>query len=220
MRSRSDHARFGIIVYESVESIDVGATHGVLSMARRLLPALDVVIVAERAGPVQLASGLEIIAHHGFDSCPPLDVAILCGGAASFRQSEDERMLDFVRRAAAQGEIVASVCSSAVILAAAGLLAGRAATTRRIAIAGEPSSPLERLAAAHQDVRWVPAALVDAGAVVTGGAVTLAIDTTLYLIGRIYGERAAADVAAILEYGPALAANRAALGVLSASPGG
>jgi transcriptional regulator GlxA family with amidase domain len=67
-------------------------------------------------------------------------------------------------------------------------------------------------------VRTTVAQLVDAG-VVTGGGVSLAIDTTLYLLGRIYGEDAAAEVARVIEYDRAYAANRAALGVMI-SPGG
>jgi transcriptional regulator GlxA family with amidase domain len=58
------------------------------------------------------------------------------------------------------------------------------------------------------------ALIVDAG-VVTGGGVSLAIDTTLYLIGRIYGEDARDEVARLIEYDRAFAANRAALGIES-----
>ena len=50
--------RFGIVVYEGVEPIDLGATFGVLSMARRIEPAIEMFLVAERPGPVRLASGL------------------------------------------------------------------------------------------------------------------------------------------------------------------
>jgi len=53
---------------------------------------------------------------------------------------------------------------------------------------------------------------VDAG-VVTGGGVSLAIDATLYLLGRIYGDDALAEVAMLIEYDRAYAANRAALGL-------
>jgi transcriptional regulator GlxA family with amidase domain len=56
-----------------------------------------------------------------------------------------------------------------------------------------------------------PAAVVDAG-VVTGGGVCLAIDATLYLIGRFYGDDALDDVARLIEYDRAFAANKAALG--------
>jgi transcriptional regulator GlxA family with amidase domain len=54
--------------------------------------------------------------------------------------------------------------------------------------------------------------VADAG-VVTGGGVSLAIDATLYLLGRIYGDDVAAEVAMLIEYDRAYAANRAALGL-------
>jgi transcriptional regulator GlxA family with amidase domain len=54
--------------------------------------------------------------------------------------------------------------------------------------------------------------IVDDGGVVTSGGVSLAIDGTLYLIGRIYGEDAQNEVAKVLEYDRAYAANRHALG--------
>jgi transcriptional regulator GlxA family with amidase domain len=62
-------------------------------------------------------------------------------------------------------------------------------------------------------VRTIVAAVVDDG-VVTGGGVSLAIDATLYLIGRIYGPDAMHQVAGVIEYDRALAANRAGLGVV------
>ena len=58
------------------------------------------------------------------------------------------------------------------------------------------------------------ALIVDAG-VVTGGGVSLAIDATLYLIGRIYGETARDAVAQVIEYDRAWQANRAALGIVA-----
>ena len=63
--------RFGIVVYDDVEPIDIGATYGVLSMARRIEPSIEMFLVAARAGSVRLAGGLEMVAHHGFAECPP-----------------------------------------------------------------------------------------------------------------------------------------------------
>jgi transcriptional regulator GlxA family with amidase domain len=99
----------------------------------------------------------------------------------------------------------------ALLLAAAGVLKGRRATTRRLALGGEVSAP-QRLLAAHPDVTSVVAAVVEDGGVLTGGGVALAIDATLRLIARFYGEEACGEVACALEYDRALAANRAQLG--------
>ena len=210
MRSLADPALIGVVLYDGVEPIDVGGTIGVISMASRVLPGIAVTSIAGRSGPVRLAGGLSVLAEHGFGDAPACDVIIVCGGPGWRQQTEDAGMLAFLR--AQDPARVASVCTGALILAAAGLLDGRPATTRRRAVGQEEHAPLALLAVLGRDVRPREALLVDAG-VVTGGGVSLAIDTTLYLIGRLYGSGAQSRVAEIIEYDRAWRANAAALPV-------
>ena len=207
MRPRTAPALFGIVLYPEVEPIDLGATFGILSMARRLLPGVRATTLASRAGELTLAGGLRVVAEHALDDSPALDVAIVTGGAGWPEAAADPAMLAFLGRRPAS--ILASVCTGALILHAAGVLHGRA-TTRRRALGAEPVSPLDRLGACGTE-----ALVVDEGAVVTGGGVSLAADTTLHLLARLYGDTAAADVAAAIEYDRAWAANRAALPTLT-----
>ena len=213
MRGRNEPARFGIVLYEGVEPIDLGGTIGVVSMATRVLPALAAVTIARAAGPVALAGGLRVIAEHGFADAPPCDVVIVCGGPGWRAQLEDGAMLGFLR--GLDPSRVASVCTGALILGAAGLLDGRAATTRRTALGAEQEAPLVTLRAVAPTSAPRAAAVVDAG-VVTSGGVSLAIDGTLYLIGRMYGVAARDEVARVIEYDRAWAANCATLGVVGA----
>jgi len=210
MKDRTAPALFGIVVYDGVEPIDIGGTTGVISMARRVLPAIESVTIAEKAGPVALAGGLTILAQTGFTAAPRCDVVIVCGGPGWRRETANPAMLDFLRQAPAPQ--ITSVCTGAMILGAAGILDGRMATTRRSAVGSEALSPLAELASLAPSARGQAAAIVDDGAVVTGGGVSLAIDATLYLIGTIYGEAARADVARVIEYDRAYEANRTALG--------
>ncbi|MGA2127606.1 MAG: DJ-1/PfpI family protein [Xanthobacteraceae bacterium] len=209
MRDRNAAARFAVVVYDGVEPIDVGGTIGVLSMARRVLPNIEAVTVAEERGPVRLAGGLTILADVGFASLPPCDQVIVCGGPGWLDATTNAAMLDFIRRQAPMR--LASVCTGALLLAAAGVLDGRAATTRRRAVGAEAAAPLDLLNGLAPTARPRPAVVVDAG-VVTGGGVSLAIDTTLYLIGRLYGDRACDEIARVIEYDRAFASNKMALG--------
>ena len=208
MRPRSDPATFAVLVYDDVEPIDVGATAGVFSMARRVLPGVTYTILAEAKGPVRLAGGLTILADADWRSAPAYDVLLVTGGPGWRQQVGNEALLGFLRQQPPQR--LASVCTGALLLAAAGVLRGRRATTRRLALGSEQASPQQLLGGG--EVESVVAAVVEDGGVVTGGGVALAIDTALYLIGRLYGEEARGDVARSLEYDRALAANRNFLG--------
>ncbi len=204
---RTAASLFGIVLYPSVEPIDLGATVGVLSMARRVLPGVRAVTLAARAGTVALAGGVRVSVDHPLDEAPQLDVAIVTGGAGWPDAAADPAILRFLRRRPAP--IMASVCTGAMLLQAAGLLDERPATTRRMALGVETEAPLVRLR------HGCEAALVDTGEVVTGGGVMLAADTTLHLLARLYGEPAAEEVAVAIEYDRARAANRFALGIVT-----
>jgi len=217
-RSRNQTVRFGVVVYDGVEPIDIGGTVGVLSMASRLLPNVEVVVIGAKVGVATLAGELTIAVPYGFDDAPACDVFIVCGGPGWRVEVKNEQMLSFLRRQ--RPETLASVCTGALILAAAGLLDGRSATTRRAAVGSEDTAPLQLLQNYASRITPLEAVVVDCG-IVTGGGVSLAIDTTLYLIGKFYGQNARDEVARLIEYDRAYAANCAALGTFDprAAPG-
>jgi transcriptional regulator GlxA family with amidase domain len=204
--------RFAILVYDGVEPVDL-ATYGVLSMARRIAPQISMYTVAPRAGPVALANGLTVLADFGFDDCPDFDALIVTGGPGWMAQVEDEATLAFLRRRRA-GTVVAGVCTGAMILAAAGLLDGTSATTKR-EVAGSEVPPVDLMRARHATVEVIDnASIVDCGGIVTGGGVTLGIDATLHLVARLLGRHVADETARIMEYSRAWRANREALPVV------
>jgi transcriptional regulator GlxA family with amidase domain len=210
MKQPTDPSLFGVLIYDGVEPIDIGGTVGVLSMARRVLPNVAATVIAVSAGPVRLAGGLTVQADHGIDTAPPCDVVIVCGGPGWPQAAAHPAIQTYLQ--AIPPLRLASVCTGAMILGASGVLNGRLATTRRNAVGTEPLAPLNLLAQ-NRSVRTATAQLVDAG-IVTGGGVSLAIDTTLYLLGRLYGEEAAEHVAQVIEYDRAFQANQAALGMI------
>lgn len=197
---------FGIFIYPGVEPIDL-ATYGVLSMARRIRPDIEICTIAPTAGSIQLANGLRVLADYSTDAAPPLDLLVVTGGPGWVAQSEAPDTLDFIRRQAATTPIV-SVCTGAMILAASGVLDGRAATTKRQVVPPEVS-PLQRLRDEYPNVEVHDATLVDTGRIVTGGGVSLCIDTMLHVLARLFGPDMAAETARIIEYQRAWAANLA-----------
>jgi transcriptional regulator GlxA family with amidase domain len=200
--------QFGIFIYDGVEPIDL-ATFGVLSMARRIAPEIAICTIAPHAGPVALANGLKVTADFGIDDAPPCDLVIVTGGPGWTVQAETPATIAYVRRVHAASRI-ASVCTGGMILAASGILNDGPATTKREVVAPE-TSPLEVMRNLYPRVDVCEAMLVDrSGRLVTGGGVSLCIDTTLHLLAIMLGERVADETARIMEYQRAWRANREA----------
>lgn len=205
----SSQVGFAIFIYDGVEPVDLAA-FGVLSMARRIAPRVEPFTVAPAAGPVSLANGLVAMARYGVDDCPPADALIVTGGPGWQREAANPATLAFLRRYS-EGRIAASVCTGAMLLAAAGVLDGHRATTKA-EVVGEEVPPIDLLRERYPGVEAVKARLVDDGPVVTGGGVTLCIDTTLHLLERLLGREVADETARIMEYRVAREANRRAFG--------
>jgi transcriptional regulator GlxA family with amidase domain len=208
--------RFGIFIYDGVEPIDL-ATFGVLSMARRIAPEISICTIAPIAGAVALANGLTVTADYGVDDAPACDVVIVTGGPGWAAQARSPATLDYIRGVHGSSRI-ASVCTGGMILAASGVLDGGPATTKREVVPPE-ASPVAVMRETYPSIDVREAMLVERGdGVVTGGGVTLCIDTTLHLIADMLGERVANETARIMEYSRAWRANREAFApVLSSS---
>ena len=206
--------KIAVVLYDAVEPIDL-AVVGVLSMAMRVTNQLEYFTVAQSDRAVIFQNGLKVLPDHSFDTAPAADVIIVTGGPGWKRQADNHAMTDFLRKCMASTEIMASVCTGSMILAASGLLNGRRATTKFEVVAPE-NSPLSELRDRF-GVESTAALVVDEGDIVTGGGVTLGIDTTLYLLERVLGRKVAQETARIMEYAAAWEANRKRLPTLVAA---
>jgi len=195
---------FGVLIYEDVEPIDL-ATFGVLSMARRVRPDIEICTIAPRGGVTVLASGLRVIADYDLETAPHLDILVVTGGPGWIAQTRSPETLAFIRRRAAEIPVI-SVCTGGLILAASGILDGKTATTKREVVEPEVS-PLQRLRAEFPNIDVREASLVDEGNIITGGGVLLCVDTMLHLLKKLFGLEVAAETARIIEYQRAWAAN-------------
>jgi len=189
--------KFGVFIYDGVEAIDL-ATFGVLSMARRIRPDIEICTLAPSSGEVRLANGLVVLADHALAEAPRLDVLIVTGGPGWEAESRRPETLATLRRRAADTLLV-SVCTGGMILGASGVLDGKPATTKREVVSPE-RLPIEVMRERHPLIAAREASLVDAGTVVTGGGVSLCIDAMLHLLKRLYGDDLARETARIIEY--------------------
>ena len=180
----------GVVLFPGFELLDA---YGPLEMWGNVGKELKVVVVAADAGPTKSAQGPQTVAEYDFDSCPKLDLILVPGGFGALGAMRNQETLDFLRKRSADAEITMSVCNGASILAAAGLLDGRKATTNK--------AYWNMATGSGKNVAWVKQARwVDDGNIVTSSGVSAGIDMTLHVIARLYGNEAAEKLANMTEY--------------------
>src|SRR5262245_56028376 len=115
----------GMLLYPGLTQLDLTGPFEVLTR----LPGAVVHLVWKDAQPVRSDSGLGLLPSTSFADCPPLDLICVPGGAGQIALMEDDQVLDFVAERGARARWVTSVCTGSLVLGAAGLLRGYAATT-------------------------------------------------------------------------------------------
>lgn len=188
----------GILLFDDVEELDAVGPWEVLAYWTNVYPddGFTVCCLSQGGRPVTAAKGLGIEAHHSLDSAPRLEVLIHPGGRGTRPQLDDAAHLDWVRAQRASVPLMASVCTGALVYAAAGLLRGRPATTHW--------ASLEHLATIDPTIDVRPGTrFVDDGDVLTSAGVSAGIDMALHLVGRFAGGERAAAVRHGIEYDPA-----------------
>lgn len=180
----------GAVFYEGFELLDI---YGPLEMFGSVGPELRIVTVAQKAGPVTSTQGPKTLAQYGFDDCPALDLILLPGGIGTLAELQNQAMFEFLRRRSAAAQVTMSVCSGSAILAKAGLLDGRRATSNKqfFSLATTQSEKVEWI----KQARWV-----EDGNMVTSSGVSAGIDMALAVIARLYGQDRAEQIAAWTEY--------------------
>jgi cyclohexyl-isocyanide hydratase len=183
-------ARIGIFIYPNMTMLDVLGPHQTLG----LCPGLEVFTFARTRDPLVTDTGLTIAPDHGFDDLPACDVLLVGGGPNTHPEMSDPEVTATLARVGAQARYVTSVCTGALILAAAGLLDGYRANTHWSA---------REVLAAYPGVELADDRVVVDRNRITGGGVTAGIDFALSLIGILIDDQTAAFVQLILEYNPA-----------------
>lgn len=192
--------RIGLLVFDGVEVLDFCGPFEVFSITR-----LDEARRYETSSPFELslisagdevitaAGGLRVIPDHSLADSMGLDVLVVPGGPGVRRAEGDQRLLEWIAAQHVQVEILASVCTGAFLLAAAGLLDGRRATTHW--------RWLGRLRDRYPNIEVLEETrVVEAGKILTAGGVTAGIDLALAIVARLCGTEVAGVTARQLEY--------------------
>lgn len=188
--------RVGILLYPDVEELDFAGPLEVFGLANRLLPGNVAISLLSKDGkPVRAVYGLRVAADRPLSSTDALDLLMIPGGKGARQVVHDTEVLLAIRELFDHGCVVASVCTGALVLAAAGLLAGQRATTHHNA--------LHELAA-FPGVQVEQERYIDLGPLATSGGISSGIDLSLHLVARFLGVEAALHIAERLEYAPAL----------------
>lgn len=192
----------GILIFHGVEEIEFAAPFAVFAAMRRLqihsgdsdLPETHAITLARSPGIIHGANGLRLLADYDLTMCPALDVLIVPGsgeiGEPTTPAMEDVAFWDFVHERAPQVRCLASVGTGAFVLAKAGVLAGRRATTR---------APYRAQLGRFDGVTPSDEGLVEDGAVWTAASGAWGMRLALGIVARLYGDPAARRVAREVE---------------------
>ena len=184
-----------ILIFENVEVLDFAGPLEVFSVADELSgkDTFKVFTVAETPGTIRTNNGLKIVPEHTLESVPAPDLLIVPGGFGTRALLNKPSVIEWIRVAAKRAEIVASVCTGALLLAKAGLLNELPATTHYFS--HDLLRELAPTAHIHEDRRFV-----DNGHIATSAGISAGIDLSLHLIARLQNLTTAEKTARHMEY--------------------
>jgi len=191
--------KVAILVFPGVEELDFVGFLEVLAVANRVRGEryFETELVGTEAGPIECSGGLKVVPDGNLRDLGGQDLLFVPGGGAKRGTGVDTLLgnrpvLGALKKAYEEGKMVWSVCTGALLLARAGLLDGRAATTHH-----EFLDDLKRSGAKVRRARVV----VD-GRITTGGGISSSIDVGLELVKETLGREAAKEVGERMEYPP------------------
>ena len=185
--------RIGILFFDDMEELDAVGPYEVLAYWTRTAPddGWECVTFSAGGGAVTCAKGLSVNAHTSTADVGPLDLLVHPGGFGTRALMKDDAHLDWLR--SQRPEILTSVCTGSLVYAAAGLLAGRPATTHWGSL--QTLRDTDPTIDVRENTRFV-----DDGDMVTSAGVSAGIDMALHLVSRLVSPERAREVARGIEY--------------------
>ncbi|NRR04033.1 DJ-1/PfpI family protein [Brevibacillus sp. RS1.1] len=189
--------RVGIFLFDDVEVLDFAGpfeVFSVTSMENDSHTPFRVETVSEKGNMIQALNGLKVQPDYSFANMPAFDILIIPGGiGAREREVHNEQVIQWIRQQMQQVELMASVCTGAFLLAKAGLLSGKKATTHW--------ASLDRMEKEFPEVVVQKGVkFVDEGNIVTSAGISAGINMSFHIIKRLVGAEVAEQTAKIMEY--------------------
>lgn len=187
----------GILLFDAMEELDAVGPWEVFAWWSQHFPddGYAVTTFSADGGPVTCEKGLVINAHHSSASVPPLEVLVHPGGDGTNAMRNDPAHLEWLREQRTHVALMTSVCTGSTVLAAAGLLHRRPATSNRNAL--DQLQEIDATITPRPGQRFV-----DDGDVITSAGISAGIDMALHIVGRLTDPARAREVREGIEYAP------------------
>ncbi len=184
-----------IFIFPDVEVLDFAGPFEVFSVVNELnqYELLNVFTIGETYRTIVAKNGLQVVPDYTLETCPSPDYLIIPGGSGTRALLKNEKVLNWINQAAPTCENILSVCSGSLVLGKLGLLKGLTATTHH-----EVFPELEAQAPDATIVR--DKRFTDNGKILTSAGVAAGMDMSLYMVGRLFGEKQAKTTAQYIEY--------------------
>ncbi|OOG23628.1 AraC family transcriptional regulator [Thioalkalivibrio denitrificans] len=190
----------GILIFENVEVLDFCGPYEVFvttrldeSRRRETEAPYKVSLLAATAEPVTCSGGMRVLPTHTLADAPAQDILVVPGGWGVRALLDDAPLMEWLREQAGQVKTLASVCTGSLLLASAGLLDGREATThwRSLPLMKERFPQV----GVHEDVH-----VVEDGNIISSAGISAGMDLALRIVARDHGDEVAANAARNMEY--------------------
>ncbi|ACB85730.1 DJ-1/PfpI family protein [Natranaerobius thermophilus] len=197
----NQHYSVGILIFDQVEVLDFTGPYEVFSVTRFKGQSYDsedrtpfqVDTISETGEQVECRHGLKVQPDRSFQTSGQYDILVIPGGLGVRWQVKNSKLLDWIRKQNEGTMLTTSVCTGSILLAEAGLLKGKKATTHH--------ENLTKLASSYPEVTVVrDQKVVDEGNFITSAGISAGINMAFQVVERLFGAEISQQTQEFMEY--------------------